>query len=740
MRKTRLSVPGCGRSLAAVTEQRAKYIRKAVEILKPFMTSDEARKVFLKLLGSRWQVTGISHISEDFALRASWALVNMWVLGRSHGSISARGSFSDAENWFLARGGINQHSLAYFISADAERDALTQLRTVEYDTDFEDLLPYILDPYGPGSRLNVLRDHRMATIRKSKKEKGFFYTPTDVTEFIVDRVFEKVHKGGRQPQCFDPACGTGPFILAILKHMIGHNMLMGATSTFEYVTSSLYGFDISDLTSEICCFVLLYKIIDNVIRQDLKPLGIWHLLRTNIVSLNALYASRESLRNSATRKKNRQQRKQIKDEIRCFANGQKTNLPEPIVCHVDMPMVDLSIIYPEVSEGFDVIVGNPPYASIGNSKDTVALQKEYASIGCCKMSQNLNMYPLFIEMMWRLARPGNNASGMVVPLSIAYHKGRQYRRCRSAISLSGGLWQFAFFDREPHALFGEEAKTRNTIIFHFEDKDQDKNAEERRTRIDTTSLLRWTSRTRDTLFKRITFVPLDTTNIDSGIPKLGNKLQANVYQILYNRPDRLETSWNQINTCLPSEASIEQAYPRLFVASTAYNFINVYRNINIDHSLCYKLSTNTLFRMDFANEEMATVCLAILSSRIVYWLWQIECDAFHVPKWFLESIPFSISSFSREQCETLAKLGEVLWAKLQGHQIVSVNSGKYTIGFRPLVFEQERDYIDNILAEAAKLPKDFLEELKRVIRDRVVLDENDSTRKHLLNLFSGVTQ
>ena len=51
MRTPRLSVPGCGRSLAAVTEQRAKYIRKAVEILKPFMTSDEARKVFLKLLG-----------------------------------------------------------------------------------------------------------------------------------------------------------------------------------------------------------------------------------------------------------------------------------------------------------------------------------------------------------------------------------------------------------------------------------------------------------------------------------------------------------------------------------------------------------------------------------------------------------------------------------------------------------------------------------------------------------------
>ena len=72
-------------------------------------------------------------------------------------------------------------------------------------------------------------------------------------------------------------------------------------------------------------------------------------------------------------------------------------------------------------------------------------------------------------MMWELTRPSRNSSGMVVPLSLAYSSREQMVAIRRAIMGSGGRWRFAFFDREPHALFGEEVKVRNAIVFRYKE-------------------------------------------------------------------------------------------------------------------------------------------------------------------------------------------------------------------------------------------------------------------------------
>ena len=62
----------------------------------------------------------------------------------------------------------------------------------------------------------------------------------------------------------------------------------------------------------------------------------------------------------------------------------------------------------------------------------------------------------------------DNAASLVVPLSIAYHQRADYAGCRQAMVIKGGKWRFAFFDREPQALFGEDVKTRNAILFRRE--------------------------------------------------------------------------------------------------------------------------------------------------------------------------------------------------------------------------------------------------------------------------------
>jgi hypothetical protein len=116
-------------------------------------------------------------------------------------------------------------------------------------------------------------------------------------------------------------------------------------------------------------------------------------------------------------------------------------------------------VFPDAASGFDLVVGNPPYASLGKRDDESWLVDNYQSLATVERSYNT--FILFIEMMWRLTRAGSNASALVTPLSIAFHRGSQYQDCRRAMTLNGGRWQFAFFDRQPQVRLGNIFYTYN---------------------------------------------------------------------------------------------------------------------------------------------------------------------------------------------------------------------------------------------------------------------------------------
>ena len=69
---------------------------------------------------------------------------------------------------------------------------LRNLQTVSEPAALADLLPYILDPHGPGSRLSVMRDPRTKTARATPRVHGFFYTPADVAEHMVQAALSDI--------------------------------------------------------------------------------------------------------------------------------------------------------------------------------------------------------------------------------------------------------------------------------------------------------------------------------------------------------------------------------------------------------------------------------------------------------------------------------------------------------------------------------------------------------------------
>ena len=636
--------------------------------------------------------------------RVAWHLTSIWLLARTSGKLPVGFGFEDAESWFRGEEGGTHETLSGLEDSRRLSEARELLGALELDPDFEDLLPYILEEHGPGSRASVMRDPGAAAARAAKRDGGVFYTPADVADFVVKQIRRGYGAEFVTARALDPACGTGVFLLAMLREAARAG---GAGfSGFDYVTSCLHGIDVSTHALDAAAFLLLRSCLDEALARVARPQDAWAAIRRNLVAVDSLV-------------------------VRGAGEGERVAGPDLF----STPLPCLADLFAGVPAGFQILVGNPPYAALGERVDYTALTARFASLRGVGSGPRLNLFPLFVEMMWQFTEAGRSAAALVTPLSIAYHTGAQYKNCRRAMSRWGGCWRFAFFDRQPHALFGEEVKTRNAILFRFESPDTP--ARGQPALIETGQLRKWTSRTRASLFEHIGFTRLDSVDITTGIPKLQGDNQANSFLVLRRRHEQLRSLAVRIENCPFADAVTACTAPSVFVGGTAYNFLNVLRpTALLPNETTVVLSESPLHRLDFSGETDAAAAFAVLSSRLVFWLWHVLGDGFHVGSWLFDIVPFARSSFTTEEFEVLAQLGGALWRNLQGHRFASVNRGKHTIGFRPLGCHEERDAIDTMLLSVAKLDPSFAPELQRLVEENAVVDPLDQRRNHVRKYFA----
>lgn len=735
----RLSIPGAGRTIASSAEERAVFVREAVNIVAEALSGQDIESDFNAVYGPRWVLgeTGAQH--DPVARRAAWALVNVWITAALSGAQSSWKGIREAEDWFYGDDKDRLPSLAYRLNANTRFQLIRPLGKLKVDADLLDLLPYILEPHGPGSRLTVMKDPGTLVAWDAKRDDGVFYTPSDVADYMVGTASDSLLPSLGPVLSLDTSCGTGVYLVAMLRHAVTKH----GVDPLVYAAEHLHGIDISDRSVESCAFVLLNYCVTSVSARGISPWSAWQALRLNLVAADSL---KLKVDRHSDYSENRRRRECMRARF-LTPGGDCTKLEkhqpqaEPrqlTLFGLDAEsdaLIDLGRLFPEMSRGCDLLIGNPPYTDLGYRKDLDQLVAEYATLRHSRLSGNRNIYLLFVEMMWRLTKPGHSAAGLVVPLSIAYHQGADYSGCRQAMATKGGTWRCAFFDREPHALFGEDVKTRNAILFRRETGDDPERGS--KANIETGPLRKWTSRTRDTLFDSISFTRLASSNITRGIPKLEGEELSAAFTALVARQESLITLYKQARTVRQSDAFTQGETPRVFLASTAYNFLNVYRDVRNEGG-DYPASENSVHCLEFAKEQAAELVFSVLSSRLVYWLWHALGDGFHVARWFVDFIPFGISSFTAEQSETLQRLGRELWAELQKHRIVSVNRGRQTIAFRPLACDRERDEIDAILLEAAALPSSMLDVFRSFVISTVMVDHTDARRQHLISHFQRI--
>lgn len=308
--------------------------------------------------------------------------------------------------------------------------------------------------------------------------------------------------------------------------------------------------------------------------------------------------------------------------------------------------------------------------------------------------------------MWNFCNPSKRAGSIVVPLSIMYNSERPFINIRKQILKIKGDWYFANFDRTPDSLFGDDVKTRNTIIFHFLN-DQNK---EGITSVYTTSLLRWNSRKRAYLFKNIKFSKLKHNDITQYIPKIGNELERDVYYTLFkNFKPHIRIDF--------SKKDEEKKY-HLYIGKTAYNWLPIYL-VNPYSNLQAPVKHSTLDIMGFRKEEEALLMFGLLSSRISYWLWRVMGDGFHLTRRFISQLPLNVY-FSADEKDVIINNAIKLWEKMSEEPIVSKNSGVISISYYPYKAEEQIAHIDKIILNHFGFSQKYVSYFKNFVKNVII--------------------
>lgn len=678
---SRLDIPRRGHVLSTAAETYGRPLREAVAALSGSLArKHQCDDLHRTLFGiARWQP--LPDMVRPPAEMASWALVSMWASAVASGALPATASLIDAEQWFFGPETVS--GLTSLASDQAIRKAEGLLCAQPEPGSYFQLLPYVLDPHGPGSRLSVRRNPKTRTARIRKRAEGVFYTPADVAEHMAAACLDSVDEseGSDPPTVFDPACGTGVFLRAALKELRRRH---AEGSAFSIASECLFGADIDPWPLDAAAFVLLADVWGEEQHNGPAPVTLWRRLRRNFACVDTLRVDPSEARTD------------------CVGHGES---PQAQVSGIAGGRIPLSLLFPALRRGPRLIIGNPPYADVGDRDDFPALGRAFETLAV-KPQPSAEIYLAFVEQMTRLACEDGCAGALVLPLSLACNVGPQFSAARKLIAETPGRWHFAFFDREPHALFGEDVKTRNAIVVWSRTTSDDQAV------LASGPLRKWRGDSRNAMFRTLKFTEIDC-DIRAGIPKIDGDCQAKALKVLGARWTRLEQAVQDIARI--NLANAPNADDRtVFVGPTAYNFLNVFlkppRTLLAGGQV---LSEHPLYAISCASRDDALAVFAVLTSHLAYWWWHAHGDGFHVSKRFIASLPFGLEVLQGETAEKLSASGAELWSKIRSNPIISLNRGRTSLAYTPNGHDDIRCKADQALADLAGLETTFVAELQQ---------------------------
>src|SRR6266496_681727 len=491
----RPSVPTAGRTVQEAIARLSQPFYEAS--LRWVSETDEAAAIAAARRFQRRYSIGpvqVAEPSESGTARIVSFLLCALLAARLSRRASVSCSFAEAEQWFL--GGVASDETVSTSNWPSGAVYLP-LSSVSYDERLADAFPFVGEVFvtGPtGPSRSSRATHR--NNRLQKRRTGVFYTPGDLADFLARgavtrwKALTGADATGRLPRCVDPACGTGILLRSVLDALASDGATHTAEERLAIASQYLLGIDMNVVALDVCAFALLVwcQRSEGEFKQH-TPFEAWRAIRTNLLHCDAREFARAFWLSGRDSDRPRGHDHEVPEPPRQLALHLSTSLDRSrqAACML-------------AHEPFDLVIANPPFAQLSHHSGSTVRRSTYAP---------------FVRMMWLLSRKSGSVGAIVVPLSIAYSSLPVIREVRGEVAAIGGTWEFAFFDRTPDSLFGDDVKTRAATAYLTRDS-------ETKTLVGTTSLLRWNSRDRQRLFESIRFVWLPHYGGDSVLPKLGS--------------------------------------------------------------------------------------------------------------------------------------------------------------------------------------------------------------------------
>ncbi len=256
-----------------------------------------------------------------------------------------------------------------------------------------------------------------------KKAGGVFYTPTYIVEYIVKNTVGKLCEGKTPKQVskfriLDPACGSGSFLIGAYQFLLdwhrdwfvndgpqnhqkelyqgpGGDWRLTTATRKKILLNNIYGVDIDPQAVEVTKLSLLLKVLEGESDQTLKKqLEIFHQralpdLGSNVKCGNSLIGP----------------------------DVFKTQLIPDEETFKRINPFDWAKEYSSIfsDEGFDCVIGNPPYVRSINLKEyDLASWELYRSLYRSASSREWDIYLVFVEKGLSLLKP-NGELGFILP-------------------------------------------------------------------------------------------------------------------------------------------------------------------------------------------------------------------------------------------------------------------------------------------------------------------------------------
>ena len=268
----------------------------------------------------------------------------------------------------------------------------------------------------------------------------FSYDKTKIEEY------RKVADKLKAIKVLDPACGSGAFPMGLLNRMIDILERISPDESIydlklSIIENCLYGSDIQSIAAQITKLRFFISLICDCEKDASKPnFGIPTLpnLETKFVSANSLIAKKKkalqgnlfenpeieptkeelqqirhkhfSAKSASTKHRLREKDQTLREKLAKLLSDDDNFAPEdakqlaawnPYDQNAVSPFFDPEWMF-GVADGFDIVIGNPPYIQLQNNGGELA--QMYEGCGYSTFARTGDIYCLFYERGWQLLK------------------------------------------------------------------------------------------------------------------------------------------------------------------------------------------------------------------------------------------------------------------------------------------------------------------------------------------------